>query len=82
MHGRFLRGEGDRRGKLTRPAGAADWFRDWLAEAHLIARSAPGLGNPLDLTVTEFDRHLALAATGGEVDERPWHRRYIEEAVR
>jgi hypothetical protein len=50
-----------------------------LAEAHLIARAAPGLGNPLDLTVAEFDRHLGLAVSGGQVDERPWHRRYIEE---
>jgi len=34
------------------------------------------------MTVAEFDRHLALAANGGSVDERPWYRRYVEEAAR
>jgi hypothetical protein len=67
---------------VTRPAVASEWKRDWLAEAHLIARAAPGLGNPLDLTVAEFDRHLGLAISGGQVDERPWHRRFVEESIR
>ncbi len=56
--------------------------RDFLAEAHLIARTAPGLGNPLDLTLAEFDSHLALACSGGEVDRRPWHQRYVEDSLR
>jgi len=40
--------------------------RDYLAEAHLIARSAPGLGNPLDLTIAEFEAHLVYSIKGGE----------------
>jgi hypothetical protein len=61
---------------------AADAPRDWIAEAHLIARSAPGLGNPLDLTCAEFDAHLRLAANGHapeRSDSRAWARRYVEQ---
>jgi len=56
--------------------------RNFLSEAHLIARTAPGLGNPLDLTIAEFDAHLALACKGGEVDRRPWHQRFVEDQLR
>lgn len=44
--------------------------RDPIAEAHLIARSAPGLGNPLDLMCWEFERHLVFAVRGYEGAER------------
>lgn len=72
---------------MTAPA-APPRPRDWLAEAHLIARSAPGLGNPLDLTCAEFDAHLLFAAKGYESsDARPsdaqaWARRYVEQSIR
>jgi hypothetical protein len=62
--------------------------RDWLAEAHLIARSAPGLGNPLDLTCAEFEAHLVFAARGFESqqpkasDAQTWARRYVEQSIR
>ena len=57
--------------------------RDWLKEAHMIARAAPGLGNPLDLTVAEFSRHLEIAIRGDDAEaEGDWMRRYVEEAVR
>lgn len=62
--------------------------RDWLAEAHLIARSAPGLGNPLDLTCAEFEAHLVFAAKGYESrserssDSQSWARRYVEQSIR
>jgi hypothetical protein len=62
--------------------------RDWLAEAHLIARSAPGLGNPLDLTCAEFDAHLVFSARGYESpssqasDPETWARRYVEQSIR
>lgn len=55
-------------------------MRDVFAEAHLIARSAPGLGNPLDLTCGEFEAHLRLSANGhGQSSEGgDWMRRYVE----
>jgi hypothetical protein len=53
----------------VKPA-APEPARDWIAEAHLIARSAPGLGNPLDLTLEEFERHLVAAVRGGEIGGR------------
>lgn len=54
--------------RLRPPAGpSAASERDPIAEAHLIARTAPGLGNPLDLTCAEFDRHLDLSMAGGEI---------------
>lgn len=56
--------------------------RDWLKEAHMIARAAPGLGNPLDLTVAEFSRHLELAVNGDDGKSGDWMRRYVEESVR
>lgn len=62
-----------------------DLPRDWIAQAHLVARSAPGLGNPLDLTCAEFDGHLRLALEGydsGTGDARTWARRYVEQASR
>ena len=34
------------------------------------------------LTLAEFDSHLALACSGGEVDRRPWHQRYVEDSLR
>ncbi len=42
-----------------------------------------GIGNPLDLTVEEFDRLLALSheRPDGGPDPRPWHRRYVEESL-
>lgn len=54
--------------------------RDWLEEAHFIARGAPGLGNPLDLTIAEFDAHLIYAANGSSfsADDGDWMRRYVE----
>jgi hypothetical protein len=57
--------------------------RDWLAEAHLIARAAPGFGNPLDLTVAEFDAHLRYAVDGYAQDRSSsrggdWMRAYVE----
>ena len=58
--------------------------RDWLAEAHLIARAAPGLGNPLDLTVAEFDAHLRYAVDGHAREKREsaggddWARSWVE----
>jgi len=54
--------------------------RDVFAEAHLIARSAPGLGNPLDLTCGEFEANLRLSASGhGQSSEGgDWMRRYVE----
>jgi hypothetical protein len=61
--------------------------RDYLAEAHLIARTAAGLGNPLDLTCAEFDRHLLLCLKGYEskadapTDSRDWARRYVERSI-
>lgn len=67
---------------MTSVPGMPGRERDWIAEAHLIARTAPGLGNPLDLPCAEFDRHLELCIRGGEVDERPWHRRYVEDSIR
>lgn len=57
--------------------------RDWLKEAHMIARAAPGLGNPLDLTVAEFSRHLEIAIRGDDAEsEGDWMRRYVEESIR
>jgi hypothetical protein len=57
--------------------------RDWIKEAHMIARAAPGLGNPLDLTVGEFSRHLELALHGDDAESgENWMRRYVEESVR
>ena len=56
--------------------------RDVIAECHLIARAAPGLGNPLDLSCGEFESHLRLAVEGhgGErSDGRDWMRRYVEQ---
>ncbi len=32
--------------------------RDWLHEAAWIARYLPGLGNPLQLHIDEFDKYL------------------------
>ena len=56
--------------------------RDWIKEAHMIARAAPGLGNPLDLTVAEFVRHLEIALKGDEPDNGgDWMRRYVEESI-
>jgi hypothetical protein len=53
-----------------------------MALAHLIARAAPGLGNPLDLTCGEFEEHLRLAANGsdGTADRHDWMRRHVERA--
>jgi len=49
----------------------------------MIARAAPGLGNPLDLTVAEFSRHLEIAIRGDDAEsDGDWMRRYVEEAVR
>lgn len=59
--------------------------REWIAEAHLIARSAPGLGNPLDLTCAEFNEHLRLALEGFGTERSEggsWTRRYVEQATR
>lgn len=56
--------------------------RDWIRESHMIARAAPGLGNPLDLTVAEFSRHLELAVKGEDTEPTDWMRRYVEESVR
>lgn len=53
-----------------------------MSEAHLIARTAAGLGNPLDLTVAEFDAHLEFAVNGGESDNTTWHERYVQESLR
>ena len=63
---------------MSEPAGR-EVARDWIAEAHLIARTAPALGNPLDLTLAEFDRHLSLSMSGGSIDDRPWHRQHVED---
>lgn len=55
--------------------------REWIAEAHLIARAAPGVGNPLDLTCVEFDGHLRCAISGHSPrsdDDAGWMRRYVE----
>jgi hypothetical protein len=56
--------------------------RDWLAEAHLIARAAPGLGNPLDLTVAEFDAHIRYAHDGHSQERQTsrgdWMRAHVE----
>lgn len=54
--------------------------RDWLAQAHLVARACPGIGNPLDLLCGEFDAHLmhAVQGHGERSDERDWMRRYVE----
>jgi hypothetical protein len=60
------------------PVAMPEPARDWISEAHLIARTAPGLGNPLDLTIAEFERHLSLAMHGGEVSDEPWTRRFVE----
>jgi hypothetical protein len=52
-----------------------------FAEAHLIARAAPGLGHPFDLTCGEFDAHLRLAVEGhdsGQHQGGDWMRRYVE----
>jgi hypothetical protein len=62
--------------------------RNWMNEAHLIARVAAGLGNPLDLTVAEFEAHLRLAVNGSSADEESgerdsgWMRRYVEDQSR
>ena len=57
--------------------------RDWIREAHMIARAAPGLGNPLDLTVAEFLRHLEIAVRGDDgASDGDWMRRYVEDATR
>lgn len=58
--------------------------RDWVGHAHFIARAAPGLGNPLDLTVGEFEAHLIHAANGSgqSADDRDWMRRHVEEQSR
>jgi hypothetical protein len=59
--------------------------RDWIAEAHLIARASAGLGHPFDLTIAEFDRHLALAVTGyqGPADTgKDWMRSHVERSRR
>ena len=62
--------------------------RNWFNEAHLIARVAAGLGNPLDLTVAEFEAHLRLAVNGSSADEESgerdsgWMRRYVEDQSR
>lgn len=54
--------------------------RDTIAEAHIIARSAPGLGNPLDLSCAEFELHLKCALEGhsSQPDAASWMRRYVE----
>ena len=63
-------------------------IRKWINEAHLIARVASGLGNPLDLTVAEFEAHLRLAVNGSSADEENserdsgWMRRYVEDQAR
>jgi len=44
-----------------------------------VARHLPGLGNPLDLTVAEFDAacdSISRSLEGG--DSRSWHRRFVE----
>ena len=49
----------------------------------MIARSAPGIGNPLDLTIAEFDEHSRLAANGygGNADTGGgWMRRHVERS--
>jgi hypothetical protein len=57
--------------------------RDVVAEAHIIARSAPGLGHPFDLPCWEFDAHLRHALEGhgnpAQDDGRSWMRRYVEQ---
>ncbi len=68
-------------GKLTEVA-APSVSRDWISEAHLIARTVSGVGNPLDLTIAEFEVHLSLAMRGGEIDDRDWSRRYVEDSTR
>lgn len=58
--------------------------RDPFAEAHLIAKAAPGLGNPLDLRCGEFDRHLRLALEGhgtAQDEGGGWTRRYVERTL-
>jgi len=54
--------------------------RDWLKESHLIALTAPALGNPLDLLCGEFDAHLSLAVNGSDESnsDQSWHRQYVE----
>lgn len=73
-------------GKLREPpadgVAAPAVRRDWLSEAHLIARTVPGIGNPLDLAIAEFEAHLSLAMRGGEIDDRDWTRRYVEDSIR
>jgi hypothetical protein len=52
-----------------------------FAEAHLIARAAPGLGHPFDLTCGEFDAHLRLSIEGHDSAQHQggdWMRRYVE----
>ena len=70
---------------MNRPSPAPR-ARDFIAEAHLIARTAPGLGNPLDLTCSEFDRHLVLSVKGFDSEESStesadWARRYVERSI-
>jgi hypothetical protein len=54
-----------------------------VAEAHIIARAAPGLGHPFDLACWEFDAHLRHAIEGhgntSQDDGRGWMRRYVEQ---
>ena len=74
-----VRHEGDYLGKRVEPVPPLR-CRDWLAEAHLIARTAAGVGNPLDLSVEEFDRYLELSMSSNAAadPEASWHRRYVE----
>ena len=63
----------------------SDLPREWIAEAHLIARAAPGLGHPLDLTCAEFNEHLRLAIEGygnAQSEGGSWTRRYVDQATR
>lgn len=58
--------------------------RDWFAHAHFIARAAPGVGNPIDLTVGEFEQHLRLAVDGHSSDADDgsgWMRRHVERTL-
>ena len=62
--------------------------RDWLHEASWIARYLPGLGNPLNLSIDEFNKYLFeivdilknenASMPGDAID----HRSYVEAQMR
>lgn len=62
-------------------------IRDWPGDASLIAHFLPGLGNPLRLTVPQFDAYLmeipevARIAAGRGLSDREYVEREMREIV-